>query len=183
MLTVTSGHRSDVGRVRHHNEDSVLVGQRLWAVADGMGGHAAGDIASALVIEGLRPLDEKDDLLNVRTIGGGEYRSDGFRLGAELYDSRVYGSEAGTPVTTGGQRSTKTPRRACRSRFSGKPIGTGAVLSKKRTMKISPAKTKPASSSAKPYPRWCGSQIGGITASTANSTGTSRVASARRRRR
>ncbi len=62
MLTVTSGHRSDVGRVRHHNEDSVLVGQRLWAVADGMGGHAAGDIASALVIEGLRPLDEEDDL-------------------------------------------------------------------------------------------------------------------------
>ena len=45
--------------------------------------------------------DEKDDLLNVRTIVGGEYRSDGFRLGAELYDSRVYGSEAGTPVTTG----------------------------------------------------------------------------------
>lgn len=45
--------------------------------------------------------DEKDDLLNVRTIVGGEYRSDGFRAGAELYDSRVYGSEAGTPVTTG----------------------------------------------------------------------------------
>lgn len=46
-------------------------------------------------------LDEKDDLLNVRTIVGGEYHSDGFRVGAELYDSRVYGSEAGTPVTTG----------------------------------------------------------------------------------
>ena len=62
MLTVTSGHRSDVGRVRHHNEDSVLVGDRIWAVADGMGGHAAGDVASALVIEGLRPLDGRPDL-------------------------------------------------------------------------------------------------------------------------
>ncbi|HHU39442.1 MAG TPA: serine/threonine-protein phosphatase [Propionibacterium sp.] len=62
MLTVTTGHRSDVGRVRHHNEDSVLVGERIWAVADGMGGHAAGDVASALVIEGLRPLDGRPDL-------------------------------------------------------------------------------------------------------------------------
>lgn len=62
MLTVTSGHRSDVGRVRHHNEDSVLVGERIWAVADGMGGHAAGDVASALVIDGLRPLDGRADL-------------------------------------------------------------------------------------------------------------------------
>jgi protein phosphatase len=61
-LTVTAGHRSDVGRVRRHNEDSVLVGERLWVVADGMGGHAAGDIASALVIDGLRPLDGKGDL-------------------------------------------------------------------------------------------------------------------------
>lgn len=57
MLNVTSGHRSDVGLVRPGNEDSVLVGERIWAVADGMGGHAAGDVASALVIEGLRPLD------------------------------------------------------------------------------------------------------------------------------
>ncbi len=62
MLTVTAGHRSDVGRVRHHNEDSVLVGDRIWAVADGMGGHAAGDVASALVIDGLRPLDDRPDL-------------------------------------------------------------------------------------------------------------------------
>ena len=62
MLTVTSGHRSDVGRVRHHNEDSVLAGERLWAVADGMGGHAAGDTASAMVIDGLRPLDDRPAL-------------------------------------------------------------------------------------------------------------------------
>ena len=68
MLTVASGHRSDVGRMRHHNEDSVLVGARLWAVADGMGGHAAGDVASAMVIEGLRPLASSPDLTPDRLV-------------------------------------------------------------------------------------------------------------------
>src|SRR5664279_655802 len=58
---------TDVGRVRACNEDSVLCGTRIWAVADGMGGHAAGDIASALAVETLSHLDnqavlEVDDL-------------------------------------------------------------------------------------------------------------------------
>lgn len=48
---------TDVGCRRSLNEDSVLTGQRIWAVADGMGGHAAGDVASAIVVERLRDLD------------------------------------------------------------------------------------------------------------------------------
>lgn len=48
--------RSDVGRKRQVNEDSVLVGPPVFAVADGMGGHAAGDRASAAVIERLAAL-------------------------------------------------------------------------------------------------------------------------------
>ncbi len=62
MLSVVCGVRSDVGRVRRHNEDSVLVGQQVWAVADGMGGHAAGDVASALVVAGLRALDVRESI-------------------------------------------------------------------------------------------------------------------------
>lgn len=45
--------------------------------------------------------NESDDLFNIRTIVTGEYRTGGLRLGAELYDSRVYGGDAGTPITTG----------------------------------------------------------------------------------
>ncbi|MDO5534854.1 MAG: protein phosphatase 2C domain-containing protein [Propionibacteriaceae bacterium] len=62
MVSVACGSRSDIGHVREHNEDNLVIGRRLWAVADGMGGHAAGDVASALVIAGLRTLDAHDEL-------------------------------------------------------------------------------------------------------------------------
>lgn len=54
----TSSARSDVGRVREINEDACLDQPELgrWAVADGMGGHAVGDLASRLVIDTLSRL-------------------------------------------------------------------------------------------------------------------------------
>jgi protein phosphatase len=52
--------RSDVGLVRSNNEDSVYAGARLLALADGMGGHAAGEVASQLVIAALAHLDDDE---------------------------------------------------------------------------------------------------------------------------
>ncbi len=49
--------RSDVGLLREGNEDSAYAGPRLLAVADGMGGHAAGEVASALTITSMAELD------------------------------------------------------------------------------------------------------------------------------
>jgi PPM family protein phosphatase len=50
--------RSDVGLLREGNEDSAYAGPHLLVIADGMGGHAAGEVASAVAISALKDLDD-----------------------------------------------------------------------------------------------------------------------------
>jgi len=77
-LTVRYAVRSDIGLVRADNEDAAYAGSRLLAIADGLGGHAAGEVASAAVIEALRPLDTQvpsGELLNA--LGHAVQRAEG----------------------------------------------------------------------------------------------------------
>jgi protein phosphatase len=62
MVSVRVGTATDVGRVRRVNEDSAYAGRDLFAVADGMGGHAAGDVASAIAVTHLARLAEHPQL-------------------------------------------------------------------------------------------------------------------------
>ena len=66
-LSLRYAARSDVGLVRTGNEDSGYAGPRLLVVADGMGGHAAGEVASSIVVSSIASLDDDDlggDLLD-----------------------------------------------------------------------------------------------------------------------
>ncbi|WP_440100261.1 PP2C family protein-serine/threonine phosphatase [Streptosporangium sp. H16] len=56
--------------MRRRNEDAVYSGRSLFAVADGLGGHTSGDVASTTVIEALRPHDRQVDPATLPTVLG-----------------------------------------------------------------------------------------------------------------
>jgi protein phosphatase len=66
VLSFRAAGRSDVGLVRENNEDSGLIGKHFLLVADGMGGHAAGELASSTAISIVSQFDaNKDNLENL----------------------------------------------------------------------------------------------------------------------
>jgi serine/threonine protein phosphatase PrpC len=90
--------RSDVGLLRKDNEDSGYASPRLLAVADGMGGAAAGEVASSVVIAAFARLDEDEppgDLLNA--LGDTLHRAEG-QLAA-LVDAEPGLKGMGTTIT------------------------------------------------------------------------------------
>lgn len=75
---------SESGLVRARNEDSAYVGHWLCAVADGMGGHAAGDVASATVIDAIRRFDAVTDVDRLTTVLGSAVRAANSQLTAKV---------------------------------------------------------------------------------------------------
>jgi PPM family protein phosphatase len=96
-LAVRYSAVSDVGRVRSNNQDSGFAGNHLLMVADGMGGAAAGDLASATTVQIMRRIDQQppDDMLEA--LAGAIHRAN-VKLG-ELIDDDASVEGMGTTVT------------------------------------------------------------------------------------
>ena len=100
--------RTDVGLRRSVNEDSMLVctDRGLWAVADGMGGHEAGDVASSTVTEALRLLPDAgslDELVDSAIIALQRVNQDLIQLAASGGSQRTIGTTVVGLVAENGQ--------------------------------------------------------------------------------
>lgn len=72
--------------------------------------------------------DSSDSLFNVRTQVLAEYRADGFRAGAELFDSRAYGADPGTPISTNEVNALELVQAYIATDIT-EPFGKGSKLS------------------------------------------------------
>jgi protein phosphatase len=63
-LSFRAAGRSDVGLVRENNEDSGFIGKHFLLVADGMGGHAAGELASSTTVAIIAQMDSNKEKLD-----------------------------------------------------------------------------------------------------------------------
>jgi protein phosphatase len=87
---ISVGVATDVGRVRRHNEDCARVAGTIFVVADGMGGHAAGEVASSIAAEAVVELAERPRL-----------RASDIVEQIEVANRRILESAASHPEQTG----------------------------------------------------------------------------------
>lgn len=92
---------TDPGKVRSHNEDSVTIisnehNEFILAVADGMGGHKAGEVASAIAIDYIR-----ESFYNLETMGTKEEAIDWLRIIVKEINERIFEYANDNPQSKG----------------------------------------------------------------------------------
>ena len=89
-MALTVGTATDVGRVRDHNEDTAMADRTVFVVADGMGGHAAGEVASRIAADTMGEL-----------AGRAQLRAEDVVIQLELANHRIRASAARHPEEAG----------------------------------------------------------------------------------
>lgn len=67
---MTAALRTDVGRVRKQNEDAAWLNEKqgIYVVADGMGGHLAGEVASAMAIDAMKRMTKTHEIASIAVL-------------------------------------------------------------------------------------------------------------------
>jgi protein phosphatase len=124
VATLRWGSATDPGRIRPDNEDNVLAAPRVFAVADGMGGHRAGEVASALAIDLLRSrLSEPGAVLDDVVSAIAEANGDIYRAALENPAQQGMGTTI-TALIVISERATDGPTEA----EAGAPAETPELL-------------------------------------------------------
>lgn len=103
-MKLSWGAASHAGRVRRTNQDATLAGPTVFAVADGMGGHAAGDVASALAVGVLAGLGDEAELTPTEVVEA--LAEANRRIAAQAQEGNTSGmgtTVAGVAVVTDGE--------------------------------------------------------------------------------
>lgn len=116
-LTLRTVSASDPGLVRTNNEDSAHAGGRLLAVADGVGGMPAGELASEIMIRVLVPMDDPDD-----PGGSAEDCIRGLRTAVEEANRLIREASEADPATDG-MGTTITALLLCGGEFALVHVG------------------------------------------------------------
>lgn len=97
-ISAEAASRTHIGLVRKRNEDSFYQGECLYAVADGLGGHVAGDIASITAINALKAHDHPTDAEELAVILGKAINEAGEALRRRIRDDSELAGMATTVV-------------------------------------------------------------------------------------
>src|SRR5437763_958502 len=154
-MELTFAAATDVGRQRTHNEDNFLIDKklRLFLVADGMGGHAAGEVASSIAVHEIRDaVHNSRDLID-------RYRVDhpgvqGYEI-LQVLEHAI--QSACTAVHTRAQAEpdkrgmgTTARSRTCRARCSTSPTRAAATTTSPPSWSASARPRRPRSRRARP---------------------------------
>jgi serine/threonine protein phosphatase PrpC len=121
MTTFTTVGRTDIGHVRENNEDAVVTGDRLAAVADGMGGHPGGEVAAAVAVALVQAAFTGRSLDELRAAARAANRAIWDRSGAQLTTDHSVTGE----LVQRGELSEREARNHPRRNILTRALGVG----------------------------------------------------------